>query len=58
VVIVGLRERFSRQRAAVEHGAEAPTIERSADGGIVVSFSNGGRPVRMRVPAVEEADEG
>lgn len=57
VVIVGLRERFSPQRQPLEHEAQAPTIERSADGGLVVSFANGGRPVRMRVPAVEEADD-
>jgi HAE1 family hydrophobic/amphiphilic exporter-1 len=58
VVIVGLRERFSPQRAAVVHEGEAPTIERAADGGLVVSFANGGRPVRLRVPAVaEEADD-
>jgi HAE1 family hydrophobic/amphiphilic exporter-1 len=59
VVIVRLRERFSRQRAAVPHAAdEPPTFERGADGGLVVRFpNNGGRPVRLRVPTVEEPDE-
>ncbi len=56
VVIVRLRERFSRRRPVfVEHGAQ-PTIERSANGGLLVSFPNGARPVRMRVEAVEEPD--
>jgi HAE1 family hydrophobic/amphiphilic exporter-1 len=56
VVIVGLRERFSRRPAPFVHAAEPPTIERAADGGIVVSFPNGGRPVRLRVPTVEEPE--
>jgi hypothetical protein len=57
VVIVRLRERVSRR--GVSHAASGgpPTIERSPEGGLVVSFPNGGRPVRMRVPAVEERDE-
>ena len=57
VVIVQLRERFSRRGAAHAAAAGPPTIERSPEGGLVVSFPNGGRPVRMRVPAVEEPDE-
>jgi HAE1 family hydrophobic/amphiphilic exporter-1 len=57
VVIVQLRERFSRRPAPLVHTAEPPTLERTADGGLVVSFPNGGRPVRLRVPAVEETDE-
>jgi HAE1 family hydrophobic/amphiphilic exporter-1 len=55
VVIVRLRERFSGPPATFEHLGEPPTIERSADG-LVVSFPNGGRPVRLRVSAVEEFD--
>jgi len=57
VVIVRLRERFSRRRAPVVQVGQPPTIERSPDGGIVVSFPNGGRPVRLRVPAVEEPND-
>ncbi|MGP6156260.1 MAG: efflux RND transporter permease subunit [Vulcanimicrobiaceae bacterium] len=57
VVIVRFRSRFSRQAATAIEEAGPPTIERSADGGLVVSFPNGGRPVRLRVPAVEEDDE-
>jgi HAE1 family hydrophobic/amphiphilic exporter-1 len=57
VVIVQLRDRVSRRRAPLATAVGSPTIERSPAGGIVVSFPNGGRPVRMRVPAVEEPDE-
>jgi hypothetical protein len=57
VVIVQLRERLSRRRAAHATAGGAPTIERSPEGGLVVSFPNGGRAVRMRVHAVEEPDE-
>ena len=57
VVVGGLRERFSRRPAVRVHVAESPTLERTADGGLVVSFPNGGRPVRLRVPAIEEPDE-
>ena len=57
VVIVRLRERLAPRPAHVVHDGASPTIERGADGGIVVSFPNGGRPVRLRVPGVEEIDE-
>jgi len=57
VVIVQLRERISRRGPSHPTDAGPPTIERSPDGGIVVSFPNGGHPVRMRVPAVEEREE-
>jgi HAE1 family hydrophobic/amphiphilic exporter-1 len=57
VVIVRLRERFSQRRAPAAHVAEPPTIERATDGGLLVSFPNGGRPVRLRVATVEEPDE-
>ncbi len=57
VVIVRLRERFSPRRAPHIEEGRPPTIERSADGGLVVSFPNGGRPVRLRVPAVQEDDD-
>ncbi len=57
VVIVGIRERFAPQRALVPEEAAPPTIERSADGGLMVSFPNGGNRVRLRVPAVEEPDD-
>ena len=57
VVVVGLRERFFRRAARIEEHAAAPTIERSPNGGLVVSFPNGARPVRMRVQAVEEPDD-
>jgi HAE1 family hydrophobic/amphiphilic exporter-1 len=54
IVIVGLRERFSgRPAPPIEH-TDPPTIERSSNGGLVVSFANGGNPVRLHVPAVEE----
>ncbi|HMD01335.1 MAG TPA: efflux RND transporter permease subunit, partial [Candidatus Baltobacteraceae bacterium] len=57
VVIVQLRERLSRRKAPHVVLDGSPTIERSPDGGLLVSFPNGGRPVRMRVPAVEEPDD-
>jgi HAE1 family hydrophobic/amphiphilic exporter-1 len=57
VVIVGLRERFSGGPAPVIETVEAPTIERSPGGGLVVSFANGGQPLRLHVPAVEEQDQ-
>jgi hypothetical protein len=57
VVIVRLRERFSRRRPPAVHVVGPPTIERAPDGSIVVVFPNGDRPVRMRVPAVEETDD-
>jgi hypothetical protein len=56
VVIVGLRERFSGRQPSHIEDAGPPTIERSALGGLIVSFPNGGQPVRLRVPAVEEPD--
>jgi hydrophobic/amphiphilic exporter-1 (mainly G- bacteria), HAE1 family len=57
VVIVQLRERVSRRSTSHVTAVGPPTIERSPEGGLVVSFPNGGHPVRMRVPAVEEPDE-
>jgi HAE1 family hydrophobic/amphiphilic exporter-1 len=57
VVIVRLRERFSRRRQPVVHPIEPPTIERAADGSIVMSFPNGGHPVRLRIPTIEEREE-
>ena len=57
VVIVGLRERFSRRRPALAHESGPGTIERAADGGLVVVFPNGAQPVRMRIAAVEEPEE-
>jgi len=56
VVIVGLRERFSGGQAPPIEDLGPPTIERSTRGGLVVSFPNGTHPVRMHVPAVEEAE--
>jgi HAE1 family hydrophobic/amphiphilic exporter-1 len=56
VVIVGLRERFSGEQTPPIEALGPPTIERSSRGGLVVSFPNGTNPVRMHVPAVEEAE--
>ena len=56
VVIVALRERLRPRRPPEAHVEGPPTIERSANG-LVVSFPNGGRPVRLRVPAVDVSDD-
>jgi hypothetical protein len=41
----------------VAEAERPPTIVRSSRGGLVVSFPNGGKPVRLHVPAVEEPDQ-
>jgi hypothetical protein len=57
VVIVRLRERLSPARAQRQHLEQAPTIERGADGGLVVIFPDGANPGRYRVPAVDVSEE-
>jgi hypothetical protein len=51
VVIERLKERFARRRSTTEHLEAQPVIRRAADGHVILSFPNGGKPVELSVAA-------
>jgi HAE1 family hydrophobic/amphiphilic exporter-1 len=51
VVIVQLRERLGTSRKTADHLEAQPAIRRGKNGEVIMTFSNGGSPVRLSVPA-------